>query len=89
MRADPAFALTMTSPLEVWGLDKFVPQGFVLRMRLRTVPGQSGAVGREFNRRIKHRFDELAIQSPMTSYRALAAAMLPAPDAEPAPPQPT
>lgn len=39
------------------------------------LPGQHWAVGREFNRRIKLRFDELAIQSPMTSYRVLAAAL--------------
>ncbi len=37
--------------------------------RLRTTPSQRWAVSREFNRQIKYRFDELAIQSPITSYR--------------------
>jgi len=36
---------------------------------LRTTASQRWTVSREFNRRIKYRFDELAIQSPITSYK--------------------
>jgi len=35
------------------------------------VPGQRWAVAREMNRRIKARFDALAVESPWTSYRVL------------------
>ncbi|MBN9511131.1 MAG: mechanosensitive ion channel [Alphaproteobacteria bacterium] len=73
MRAEPRWASSIRDDLEVLGVEKFVDLAFVLRMRIQTVPGQRWAVARELNRRIKLRFDELAIESPITSFRALSA----------------
>ena len=80
MRKEDAWRNSVLADLEVRGVEKFLANAWVMRVRLRTTPGQRWAVGRELNRRIKHRFDELKIESPMTSYRALGIAT-PHPDA--------
>jgi small-conductance mechanosensitive channel len=80
MRAEPRWATVIRDDLEVMGIDRFLATTLVLRARVRTTPAQRWAVGRELNRRIKQRFDELAIESPMTSYKALSRP----PPAEPA-----
>ncbi len=80
MRAEDAWRSAVLADLDVLGVEKFLANAWVMRVRVRTTPGQRWAVGRELNRRIKHRFDELKIESPMTSYRALGIAT-PHPDA--------
>lgn len=60
--------------LDVMGVERFTDLAYVLRVRIKTLPASRWAVGRELNRRIKMRFDVLAIESPMTSYRALGMA---------------
>jgi len=72
MRRQPQWAEGVSSDLEVLGVERFIDNAAVLRTRVRTMPAQRWAVVRELNRRIKQRFDELAIESPMTSQRALA-----------------
>ena len=57
--------------LEVMGIDHFTDAGYVLRSRMKTLPTSRWAVMRELNRRIKQRFDALAINSPITSQVAL------------------
>jgi small-conductance mechanosensitive channel len=74
MRTEPLWAAMIRDDLEVLGIEKFVDLAFVLRVRIQTPPGQHWAVGRELNRRIKLRFDKLAIGSPITSFRALSIA---------------
>jgi small conductance mechanosensitive channel len=71
MRAEPHWASAIRDDLDVMGVEKFTATGWVLRARIKTTPSQRWAVGRELNRRIKYRFDELAIESQFTSYRAL------------------
>ena len=71
LREEPRWASAIRDDLEVMGVDKFLPNSWVLRARIRTTPGQRWAVGRELNERIKRRFDAMAIESPMTSFRAL------------------
>ena len=78
MRAEPRWAPVILDALEVMGVERFVDMAYVLRVRLKTQPASRWAVGRELNRRVKVRFDALAIESPMTSYRALSLAGLPA-----------
>ncbi|MCL6609153.1 MAG: mechanosensitive ion channel family protein [Geminicoccaceae bacterium] len=51
-------------PLEIAGLDRFGDSAVVIRGRLKTRPGEQWRVGREFNRRLKRRFDELGIEIP-------------------------
>lgn len=50
--------------LEVMGVDKFADSAVMIKMRIKTVPGQQYAVGREMNRRIKKRFDAEGIEIP-------------------------
>ena len=69
MRTEEKWMPGISADLEVMGIDRFIDKALVLRTRIRTTPGQRWAVGRELNRRIKQRFDELAIQSPMSAAR--------------------
>ncbi|MGH7118075.1 MAG: mechanosensitive ion channel domain-containing protein [Acetobacteraceae bacterium] len=64
MREAPEWAPMVRDELEVWGLDQFGASAVVIACRLRTGPAQRWAVGREFNRRMKRRFDELGIEMP-------------------------
>ncbi len=84
MRRDPKWASLVLDELDVMGVEKFVDSAWVLRVRMKTQPASRWSVGRELNRRVKVRFDELAVESPLTSYRVLSAA--PAPAADPAAP---
>jgi small-conductance mechanosensitive channel len=85
MREDPAWRLVLTDDLEVLGVDKFIDTAWVLSVRIKTLPTKRWAVQRELNRRIKYRFDELAIESPITSYKVLSAVPAPEPVPEPQP----
>ena len=51
-------------PVEIAGVDRFADSAVVIRARVRTRPGEQWRVGRELNRRIKLRFDELGIEIP-------------------------
>ena len=52
------------APLEVLGVDSFGDSAVVIKARFKTVPIQQWTVGREMNRRIKKKFDELGIEIP-------------------------
>jgi small-conductance mechanosensitive channel len=82
MRQEPRWAAAITDRMEIMGVEKFIDTAWVFRCRLKTLPSQRWAVARELNRRIKYRFDELAIESPFTSYKALSAALPPPPNAK-------
>lgn len=51
-------------PIEIFGLDKFNDAAVVIKARIKTKPIKQWAVGREFNLRLKRKFDELNIQIP-------------------------
>lgn len=38
--------------------------GIVIRLVIKTVPGEQWAIGRELRRRIKHAFDQVGIEIP-------------------------
>ena len=46
------------------GLDKFGDSAVIIRGRIKVRPGRQWRVGREYNRRVKNRFDELGIEIP-------------------------
>ena len=50
--------------IEVLGLDSFADSSVVIKLRIKTRPMQQWVVGREFNRLIKNKFDELNIEIP-------------------------
>ena len=64
MREDDYFGLLIIDKLEVFGLDRFDDSAVVVKGRLKTLPIKQWEVGREFNRRIKQRFDALDIEIP-------------------------
>jgi small-conductance mechanosensitive channel len=72
MQADPEWQSIILDNLDVMGVDKLTDLAWIMRVRIKTQPGSRWAVARELNRRIKQRFDELAIESPFTSHRVLS-----------------
>lgn len=64
MRRDPDLGPDILEPLEISGLDRFEDSAVVIRARIKTKRIRQWAVGREFNRRMKARFDELGIEIP-------------------------
>ncbi|HSV27977.1 MAG TPA: mechanosensitive ion channel domain-containing protein, partial [Candidatus Omnitrophota bacterium] len=64
MQADPEFGPQVVEPLEVLGVERFDASAVVIRARFKTQPLKQWAVMREFNRRMKKRFDALGIEIP-------------------------
>lgn len=64
MQADDYYGKLINQPIEIMGLDKFADSAVIVRARLTTKPIKQWEVGREFNRRMKRRFDELGIEIP-------------------------
>lgn len=64
MQADPEFGPHILEPLEVLGVDRFADSAVVIKARFKTAPLKQWPVGREFNRRLKQRFDALGIEIP-------------------------
>jgi small conductance mechanosensitive channel len=64
MRSEPEFAADILEPLEGLGVDQFADSAVILKARIKTRPIRQWAVGREFNRRMKKRFDECGIEIP-------------------------
>lgn len=74
MRQDPQFSSLILAPFELVGVDRFSDAGVVIQARFKTQPIQQWTVGREFNRRMKKRFDELGIQLARGQVVSLAVA---------------
>jgi len=64
MMKEEEFQGTILAPLEVMGVDKFADSAVIIKARFKTAPIKQWAVGREMNRRIKKKFDELGIEMP-------------------------
>ncbi len=64
MRQEEGFRNEILDDLEVLGVDQFGDDAVIIKMRIKTKPIQQWMVGRELNRRIKKRFDELGIEIP-------------------------
>jgi len=63
-RADPEFAELILEPMEVLGLDQFGDSAVVVKARIKTRPIRQWAVKRDYNRRLKRRFDAEGIEIP-------------------------
>ena len=50
--------------VEVVGLDRFADSAIIIKGRIKTRPSKQWRVSREFNRRLKKKFDELDIEIP-------------------------
>ncbi len=61
VRTDPKFATSIVAPLDVWGVDQVGLDGIVIKGAIKTRPLQQYGVGREINRRMNVRLQELGI----------------------------
>jgi small-conductance mechanosensitive channel len=61
---DEKYKPLVLAPLEVLGVDSFGDSAVIIKARFKTLPIQQWVVGREMNRRIKKKFDELGIEIP-------------------------
>lgn len=64
MQAEEYYGELINEPLEILGLDRFGDSAIVIKARITTKPIRQWEVGREFNRRMKRKFDELGIEIP-------------------------
>jgi small conductance mechanosensitive channel len=62
-RAQAPGATVIAEP-EIWGLEQFGPNAIVLRLAVKTKPGEQWAVGREIRARLKEAFDAEGIVIP-------------------------
>ncbi len=64
LQNDPDFKEDILEPLEIFGLNKFDDSAIIIRARIKTKPIKQWRIGREFNRRLKKKFDEKDIEIP-------------------------
>lgn len=64
LRNDPEYKDDILEPIEILGLDQFADSAIIIRARTTTAPIKQWRVGREFNRRLKKKFDERNIEIP-------------------------
>jgi small conductance mechanosensitive channel len=64
MWAEPKYRTVMLDPIEIFGVDAFTDNGITIKCRLKTLPLQQFAVGREYRRRLKKAFDAEGIDMP-------------------------
>jgi moderate conductance mechanosensitive channel len=62
MRREPAWQPLILTDIEMQGVDNFGERGLTINCRIRTGPFSRGAVAREFNRRIQHRFARMGVE---------------------------
>ena len=61
---DEPYRSAILAPLEILGVDRFDDSAVIIKSRLKTAPIKQWMVGREMNRRIKKKFDEVGIEIP-------------------------
>lgn len=64
LRNDEEYGVFILEPLEVLGVDSFADSAVIIKARIKTRPIKQWMVGREFNRRMKMKFDEKGIEIP-------------------------
>lgn len=64
IRSDAKFGAVIRDDIEILGVERLADSGVVIRARIKTEPLARWSVAREFNRRIKQRFDKLGIEIP-------------------------
>jgi small conductance mechanosensitive channel len=64
LRSDPEYREDILEPIEVLGLDQFASSAVIIKARTTTKPIKQWRVAREFNRRLKKKFNERNIEFP-------------------------
>lgn len=65
LRREWPYRRLILEPIEIAGVDALQESAVILKARTKVRPGEQWKVGRELNRRIKKRFDELGIEIPL------------------------
>ena len=71
IRREWPYRRIMLEPLEIAGVDAFRESGVLVKARAKVRAGEQWKVGREFNRRIKRRFDQLGIELPVPQQKVV------------------
>jgi small-conductance mechanosensitive channel len=71
MRQEEAWSTVILDDLEVWGLDRFTDTAVLIKCRIMCTPFGRWPVGREFNRRMKARFDMVGIAAPFSALKLM------------------
>jgi small conductance mechanosensitive channel len=84
LAADAEYGSDMIEPLEVWGIERFEASAVVIKARCKTRPMKQWRISREYNRRLKKRFETEGIEIPLPQSTVWfggkqSAAALPAP----------
>lgn len=69
MQSEDAFKSIIIEPIEILGVDALAESWVIIKARIKTTPINQWTVGREFNRRMKYRFDEMGIEIPLPHQR--------------------
>ena len=64
MRSEENFQNLILEPIDILGVDQFGDSAVVIKARIKTLPIKQWEVGREFNRRMKYKFDKHGIEIP-------------------------
>ena len=64
LRKDPDFREDILEPIEIFGLDEFADSALIIKARTTTKPLKQWRIKREFNKRLKKKFDEMDIEIP-------------------------
>ena len=64
LRADENYKDLILEPLQILGVDAFADSAVIIKARIKTLPIKQWDVGREFNRRMKFKFDEAGVEIP-------------------------
>jgi moderate conductance mechanosensitive channel len=62
---DPEYRPVILEAPEVWGVERWDPDGVVMRLVVKTAPQQQWSVARELRERVKDRFDAEGIEIPL------------------------
>ena len=64
LRKDPDFRDDILEPIEIFGLDEFADSALIIKARTTTKPLKQWRIKREFNKRLKKKFDQMDIEIP-------------------------
>ncbi|MFO7547374.1 MAG: mechanosensitive ion channel family protein [Acidimicrobiia bacterium] len=68
MAAEEAYRKAFLAEPQIWGVENVAAEGVVLRLVIRTLPGEQWGISRELRRRIKYAFDEEGIGVPIPQH---------------------
>jgi moderate conductance mechanosensitive channel len=78
MREEDAWSAIILDELEVWGLDRITDTALQIKCRVMCTPFGRWSVAREFNRRLKQRFEVVGVATAFSALRLTPPEVTPA-----------